>query len=102
MHCCVVFRGAVQGSAAQGPCILVHPLENIQEVQQQQQQQQQQLGGGGGGSGGGFWEEAEQVVWSGTDVPYLVTHNTVRCGCGCGVGAAGDQGVRAVCLAAIV
>ena len=73
MHCAAVYR-AVQGSAVQGPCILVHPLENIQEVQQQVAPERQQQRGGGGG----FWDEAEQVVWSGSDVPYLVTHNTVR------------------------
>ena len=30
--------------------------------------------GSGAGSG---WDEGERVVWSGAEVPYLVTHNTV-------------------------
>ncbi|KAL4443950.1 hypothetical protein ABPG75_011687 [Micractinium tetrahymenae] len=69
------------GAPEQGPCILVHPLENIQEVQM--------LGGGaagaaggsatpgaaGGGAAGGGWGEDERVVWSGVEVPYLVTHS---------------------------
>lgn len=52
----------MQGAAAHGPCILVHPLEGIQEVEM--------------GSGGGGWDE-ERVVWSSTHVPYLVTHSGV-------------------------
>ncbi|PRW45626.1 anaphase-promoting complex subunit 1 isoform X2 [Chlorella sorokiniana] len=52
------------GAPAHGPCILVHPLEAVQEVEM----------AGGGGAGGG-WDEDERVVWSGVEVPYLVTHN---------------------------
>lgn len=41
-----------QGAAAHGPCILVHPLEAVQEVEM-----------AGGSSGAGGWDEDERVVW---------------------------------------
>ncbi|EFN54662.1 hypothetical protein CHLNCDRAFT_135253 [Chlorella variabilis] len=59
------------GAAAQGPCILAHPLENIQEVQMQPAA----AGAAASGSSSG-WDTQEQVVWSGVEVPYIVTHNT--------------------------
>ena len=60
----------LQGAAFQGPCMLVHPLESIQEVQMQ------------AATGvGAAWDADERVVWSGTEVPYLVTLNTVRARC---------------------
>lgn len=67
----------MQGAAAQGPCILAHPLENIQEVQMQPAA----AGAAASGSSSG-WDTQEQVVWSGVEVPYIVTHNTVG-GKGC-------------------
>lgn len=50
-----------QGSAGQGACILVHPLENIQPV----------------AADGGTWSGDELVVWSSIDIPYLLTFNQV-------------------------
>ena len=71
----------LQGAASQGPCILVHPLENIQEVQMAAGSSSSGGGNGGeardGSGAGGGWDEQERVVWSGAEVPYLVTHNTV-------------------------
>jgi hypothetical protein len=61
----------LQGAAAQGPCILVHPLENIQEVQLQV---------AAAAPHADDWDMEEQVVWSSVEVPYLVTHNTVSGG----------------------
>ncbi len=79
-----------QGAPEQGPCILVHPLENIQEVQMAGPGSTGAAGtaggsatpgvAGGGGAVGGGWGEGEQVVWSGVEVPYLVTHNVVGSG----------------------
>eukprot|EP00887_Chlorella_sp_A99_P005912 scaffold29.g5912.t1 len=43
------------GAQGHGPCMLVHPLENIQEVE----------------AAGGSWDAEEGVVWSGSEVPYL-------------------------------
>lgn len=40
-----------QGAPAHGPCILVHPLEAVQEVEM------------AGGAGGGGWGEDERVAW---------------------------------------
>lgn len=60
-----------QGAPAHGPCILTHPLENIQAVAMADAP----LGGGAG------WDEEEQVVWSGVEVPYLVTHSAVSVVC---------------------
>lgn len=54
----------MQGAEGQGPCILVHPLENIQRV--------------GVAGGGGGWGEREEVVWSSLEVPFLATFNPVR------------------------
>ena len=59
----------LQGAPGQGPCILVHPLENIQEVQMAADRVS--------GGGGTFWDEGESVVWSGTEVPFLLTYNAV-------------------------
>lgn len=42
----------LQGAAAHGPCILVHPLEAVQEVEM-----------AGGSSAAGGWDEEERVVW---------------------------------------
>ncbi|GAB4821235.1 hypothetical protein N2152v2_008281 [Parachlorella kessleri] len=52
------------GCKGQGPCILVHPLENIQ-----------QISAGPGSRGGGGWGDGEEVVWSSLEVPFLVTYN---------------------------
>ena len=57
-------RAGVQGAVGHGPCILVHPLENIQAVV--------------ASPDGGSWDADESVVWSGTEVPFLVTYNKAR------------------------
>ncbi len=62
----------MQGAEAHGSCILAHPLENIQEVQMQ-------AAAGGPPTQASGWDRKEQVVWSGVEVPYIVTHNTVIC-----------------------
>ena len=57
-------RPALQGAPEHGPCILMHPLENIQEVEMAE-------------GAPGAWDAEARVVWSGAEVPYLVTHNAV-------------------------
>lgn len=47
-----VMPAMLQGAAAHGPCILVHPLEAVQEVEM-----------AGGSSAAGGWDEEERVVW---------------------------------------